>query len=204
MAEPTWLPEPDADQTLHANWLFRLRRERFRSRASGRAHDFFVMELADCVNVIAVTPDQEVVLVRQFRAGSRADSLETPGGLVEPGEDPLVAGPRELREETGYAGGPPRRIGTVWSNPSILTSRATTILVPEARRVVEPRPDESEELTIERAPVRDIPAMIGDGRISHSLVVAGLLWWLAGEGASPGATSSVSERIRNVPGRVSG
>jgi 8-oxo-dGTP pyrophosphatase MutT (NUDIX family) len=128
--------------------------------------------------VIAVTSRREVVLARQFRAGSRSDSLETPGGLVEPGEDPLVAGPRELLEETGYAGGAPRLIGTLWSNPSLLTSRATTILVPDARRVVEPQLDHSEEIAIELAPVRDLFAMIGDGRISHSLVVAGLLWWL--------------------------
>jgi 8-oxo-dGTP pyrophosphatase MutT (NUDIX family) len=120
--------------------------------------------------------------VHQFRAGSRADSLETPGGLVESGEDPLVAGPRELLEETGYAGGPPRLIGTLWSNPSLLTSRATTILVPDARRIVEPSLDHSEEIALELAPIREVPAMIRDGRINHSLVVAGLLWWLHLEG----------------------
>jgi 8-oxo-dGTP pyrophosphatase MutT (NUDIX family) len=138
-----------------------------------------VLHLADCVNVIAVTAERGIVLVRQFRAGSRADSLETPGGLVEPKEDPLVAGPRELLEETGYAGGPPHLVGTLWSNPSILTSRATTIVVPDAHRVAEPTPDERELLEIVTVPVAEILPMIRDGRIDHSLVVAGLLWWLA-------------------------
>ncbi len=97
------------------------------------------MHLADAVSVIALTPDRQVVLVRQFRAGSGRDSLETPGGLLDPGEDPLAAGARELLEETGYAGDPPELLGTVWSNPSIMTSRTTTIVVANARRVAERR-----------------------------------------------------------------
>lgn len=168
----------EADQTLEENWLFRLRRERFRSRASGRSHAFYVMHLADVVNVVALTPEQDLVLVRQFRAGSGRDSLETPGGLLEPGEDPTAAGARELLEETGYAGDPPERLGTVWSNPSIMTSRSTTILIANVRRVAEPALDHNEEVAVELVPAASIPQMIGDGRIDHSLVVAGLLWWL--------------------------
>src|SRR4051812_32206079 len=108
MSEPSWTPEGAEDRTIEENWLFRLRRERFRSRRSGLAHDYYVLHLADAVSVVARPADRRLVLVRQFRAGSRAESLETPGGLLEPGEDPLVAGARELLEETGYAGDPPR------------------------------------------------------------------------------------------------
>ncbi|AGA25222.1 NUDIX hydrolase [Singulisphaera acidiphila] len=176
------------DQTLEENWLFRMRRERFRSRTSGRVHGFYVMHLADAVNVVALTPDRQLVLVRQFRAGSARDSLETPGGLLEAGEKALEAGPRELLEETGYAGDAPLLLGTVWSNPSIMTSRSTTIVVPNVRRVAEPRLDPYEELVVELVPARAIPEMIRDGRIDHSLVVGGLLWWLWSEaGAAPGA-----------------
>src|SRR4051794_23708500 len=97
---PSWIREDADDRTLEENWLFRLRRERWRSRSSGHAHDFYVIHLANAVNVIATTPDRRVVLVRQFRAGSGRDSLETPGGLLEAGENPLDAGARELLEET--------------------------------------------------------------------------------------------------------
>src|SRR5436190_7174481 len=62
MAGATWVREPDGDQRLEENWLFRLRRERFRSRASGRTHDYYVMHLADAVNVIALTPNRRVIL----------------------------------------------------------------------------------------------------------------------------------------------
>jgi 8-oxo-dGTP pyrophosphatase MutT (NUDIX family) len=178
--EPSWSRVDDgaADTTLEQNWLFHLRRERFRSRVSGRTNDFYVMHLADAVHAIALTPDDRIVLVRQFRAGSGHDSLEPPGGLLEPGEDPREAGARELLEETGYAGDPPVLLGTLWSNPSIVTSRTTTIVIANARRVAEPALDHNEELAVELVPARDISALIRDGRIDHALCVAGLLWWL--------------------------
>ncbi len=168
-----------SDVTLEENWLFRLRRERFRSRVSGRVHDFYVMHLADAVHAIALTPDDRMVLVRQFRAASSHDSLEPPGGLLEPGEDPCEAGARELLEETGYAGDPAVFLCTLWSNPSILTSRTTTIVIRNARRVAEPTLDHNEEVAVELVPARTIPRLIQEGRIDHALCVAGLLWWLA-------------------------
>ena len=179
MNDPSWTPEPEHDATLEANWLFSLRRERFRSKATGGSHDYYVLDLADAVNVIAVTPDRDVLLVRQFRAGSKRDSLETPGGLLNAGEDPLVAGARELQEETGHAGGPLRSLGTVWSNPSLLSSRISTIIVENARPVAATAFDDHEELELVSVPESQIPAMIEDGRIDHALVVQGLLTWMA-------------------------
>lgn len=182
MGVASWEREPtQSDGTLEENWLFRLRRERYRSRLTGKGHDFYILELADAVSVVALTPDRKLVLVRQFRAGSKEDSLETPGGLLEAGEDPCVAGARELAEETGYAGDPPVLLGTVWSNPSLMTSRIATILITNARPSIQPRPDEGEEVAVELVPAADVPRMIADGRIDHALVVAGLLWWLVGE-----------------------
>src|SRR5262249_29599898 len=175
-SEPSWIPDGDGadDRTLVETWLFRLRRERFRSRISGKTHDFFVAHLADGVHIIAVTGAEQVVLVRQFRAGTRRDSLETPGGLLEPGEDPCAAGARELLAEAGYAGDPAERLGTLWPNPALLTMGITTIVIRNARRVAEPRPDASEELAVELVPVPEIPALIRAGRIDHAVVVAGL------------------------------
>jgi ADP-ribose pyrophosphatase len=179
-AEPSWIPDGGAhDQTLAETWLFRLRRERFRSVRTGKTHDFFVADLADGVHVIAVTPDDQVVLVRQFRAGSRRDSLETPGGLLEPGEDPGEAGARELLEETGYAGDPPESLGILRPNPALLTMSISTVVIRNVRKIAEPRPDASEELAVVLVPAREIPAMIRDGRIDHAVCVAGLLMWLA-------------------------
>lgn len=188
-AQPSWTRTAGGthDQMLEENWLFRLRKERFESRHTGKVHDYYVLDLADAVHVVALTPDGEVLLVRQFRAGSGRDSLEIPGGLVDLGEDPCAAGARELLEETGYAGDPPVLLGTLWSNPSLLTSRISTIVIRNARLVAEPDPDQHEELTIDRVPADEIPRMIREGQIDHALVVAGLLWWLATK--SPGLVS---------------
>jgi 8-oxo-dGTP pyrophosphatase MutT (NUDIX family) len=182
--EPSWRRDPDkeSDGTIEENWLFRLRRERYISRKSGKAHAYYVMHLADSVNVIAVTPSNEVVLVRQFRAGSSRDSLEPPGGLIEPGEDPCAAGERELMQETGYTGDPAVLIGSVWSNPSIMTARSYTILVENAVQVTEPLLDAEEEVAVELVAEEAIPRMIKDGSIDHALSVLGLLWWLCGSG----------------------
>lgn len=181
MSEPSWVPESDHAETLIENWLFQIRRERFRSRAEGKTHDFYVMRLADAVNVVAVTPRREVILVRQFRAGSALDSLETPGGLLDPGEDPLTAAARELKEETGYAGSPARLLGTVWSNPSIMTSRTSFVLIADARKVADPKLDPSEEVSVERVPADRIHELIRSGAIGHSLAVLSLFYWLEWE-----------------------
>ncbi len=174
--DPSWAAEGEPTR-LEKNWLFELRKQRYRSRLTGKGHDYFVMHLADAVNVIAVTDEQELILVRQFRAGSQADSLEPPGGLLNPGEDPLMAGARELLEETGYAGDPGVILGTSWSNPSILSSRITTILIENARLQRAPVLDESEELTLELKPASQILAAIRLGEIDHALAVGGLLLW---------------------------
>ena len=175
---PSWMADGEG-QTLEDNWLFRLRREPFRSRLTGKGHDFYVMRLTDAVNVIAVTPEDRIVLVRQFRAGCNGDSLETPGGLLDKSEDPRDAGARELLEETGYMGDPAILLGSCWSNPSILTSRISTIVIGNAHRVREPAPDEEEEIDIELLARGEILDAIRAGRIDHALAVGGLLLWLA-------------------------
>jgi 8-oxo-dGTP pyrophosphatase MutT (NUDIX family) len=178
-SKPSWISDDEGahDRMLADTWLLRLRCERFRSRASGNVHDYFVAHLPDGVHALAITAEQQVVMVRQFRAGSRRDSLEIPGGLVEPGEDPCAAGARELLEETGYAGNRAELVGTLWANPALLTMRITTIVVHNARRIAEPRPDRSEELAVELVAIGDIPMLIETGRIDHAACVAGLLWW---------------------------
>jgi len=160
----------------HDYRIFSTRIDLCRSPRTGTDHEFVVVEAPDWVNVIALTPENEVVLVRQYRFGTREVTLEIPGGALDGGEDFLEAGLRELREETGYQGDGARLLGTVAPNPAFLQNRCGTILVTGARQVDDPRPDSNEILEVELRPRAEIPGLIAGGEIDHALVVAAFHW----------------------------
>jgi ADP-ribose pyrophosphatase len=95
----------------------------FQHPRRAKPQDFFVINAPEWVNVVALTPDHRLVLVRQFRYGSNEFSLEIPGGIIDEGEDPVAAGVRELREETGYVGRAARLLGSVHPNPAMQNNR---------------------------------------------------------------------------------
>jgi len=162
-------------EPLHDTRIFRLCADHYRHRG-GPERAYYVLETGDWVNVVALTPADEVVLVRQFRHGSREVSLEIPGGMVDPEDSgPAQAAARELLEETGYAGGAPERILRVSSNPAILTNHTWTYRVRDARPVQAPNPDEHEDLELVLEPLTRIEELIAEGVIHHSLSVAALL-----------------------------
>jgi ADP-ribose pyrophosphatase len=152
--------------------VFRVRQDVTRSARTGRPHDFYVLECSDWANVVALTPENDVVLVRQFRAGTRSITLEIPGGSVEKGESAAAAVRRELREETGYAARSWKRIGVVRPNPAIQGNRCSTYLAKGCHAVGDLIPDDGEDLAVELVPLRRIPDLIRRGRITHSLVIA--------------------------------
>ena len=147
-----------------------------RSPRTGHAGTYQVLRIADWANVVALTPEDEVVLIAQYRHGTDSVTLEIPGGVLEPGEAPADGVARELREETGFTGDPPVLIGTVHPNPAIQDNACTTWLVTGARRTAEPEPDEGEDIDVVLVPRREIPALLRAGRITHSLVVAAFHW----------------------------
>ena len=82
--------------------IFRLRHDRYRFEPNGVERDFVVMDTPSWVNVVPVTAEGRVVLIRQYRHGIRDVTIEMPGGMIDPGESPEAAARRELQEETGY------------------------------------------------------------------------------------------------------
>jgi 8-oxo-dGTP pyrophosphatase MutT (NUDIX family) len=152
-----------------------LRSVQFRHPRREVERDFVVIAASDWCNVIALTPDGQLVLVRQFRYGINDFSLEIPGGLIDPGEDPVVAGLRELREETGFTGTEARLLASVHPNPAIQNNRCHLILVENATASAAQEWDHDEEIEVVTAPVDDVFAWARAGKITHSLVVAGLM-----------------------------
>ena len=155
--------------------IFKIRSDTRINPRTGKPHDFFILDSVHWVNVIAVTPDQQLVMVEQFRHGSSTVELEIPGGMMDPHEtDPVATAVRELREETGYAGENARVLGRVHSNPAILSNVTYTVLIENCRRQHGVEFDHGEDLETRLMPVADIPKLVADEKISHSLVVVAL------------------------------
>src|SRR5258708_6848205 len=109
--------------------IFTIRSDRKISPRTNCEHDFFVIDCVNWVNVIALTPERQLVMVEQYRHGSNTIELEIPGGMMDASDQsPEVCAARELREETGYEGGNPRRIGRILPNPAIMNNECFTVL----------------------------------------------------------------------------
>ena len=152
--------------------IFRVRQDGCVSPRTQRRHDFWVLETADWVNIMALTPDDQVVLIRQYRFGSQRVTLEIAGGVVDPDEDPLVAGVRELREETGYQAETAVLLGFVEPNPGIQNNRCYTVLALGCRPLFGQQLDEREDIGVELRPLSAIPQLLAGGEITHALVWA--------------------------------
>jgi ADP-ribose diphosphatase len=128
---------------------------------AGRPHPRVIISAPDWVHVLALTSEGQAVLVRQFRAGIHADTLEFPGGMVDQGETPAEAAARELAEETGFV-------------PALQENRLHTFLAQGCRRTSAPRLDAGEDARVELVPAASLRARVAAGEITHGLVLASL------------------------------
>jgi len=155
--------------------VFSLRSDLKVSPRTGREHEFYVLDCLDWVNVVALTADNHLVMIEQFRHGTETVELEIPGGIMDAGEgSPLATGLRELREETGFEGENGFILGQIFPNPAIMSNTCHTVLVENCRQMHAVEWDSGEDIITRLVPVADIPGLIRSGRIQHSLVVVAL------------------------------
>ena len=133
----------------------------------------FVLDQPDWVNVIPLTAENQVVMIEQWRHGTRSVQLETPGGLMEQGERPLECAHRELLEETGYKAGELTLLGTVHPNPALQSNRQHYVLAKGCHRVAELKLDQAEDIVVRLVPLAEIPTLVRTGQITHGIVIAG-------------------------------
>ncbi len=155
--------------------IFTVRADHKISPRTQVGHDFYVLDCPNWVNVIAVTPDQQLVMVEQYRHGSNTVELEIPGGMIDRKDaSPVAAGTRELREETGYEGNHARVLGEIFPNPAIMSNVCYTVLVENCRCLHPVEFDSGEDLLTRLVPVTDLPKLMAENKIGHSLVAVAL------------------------------
>lgn len=134
-----------------------------------RRTDAFCLSMPDWATVAAFTPDGDALLVRQHRHGVDALVLETAGGLVDPGETPIDAAARELREETGYQATRLESLGWVHPNPALQGNRLHLLVAPDVVQVGERELDEHEDTEPVLLPRAELWRMLRSGEIRHAL-----------------------------------
>lgn len=154
--------------------IMRVGEDVFADPRDGEERRRVIIEADDWANVLPLTRSGDVVLVKQFRFGSNAVSLELPGGVVDHGEDPATTVARELEEETGYRAGRVLPLGVYSPNPAHFTNKVHAFVALDCDAVHDGTPDHGEDLSVELVPRATVPALVRDGRITHALILATL------------------------------
>jgi 8-oxo-dGTP pyrophosphatase MutT (NUDIX family) len=157
---------------LHHCTVFDVDLTSFEPPGGGPAQPFYRIVAPDWITVVPLTNDGEVLLLRQYRFGIEGFTLEVPGGMCDPGESPLEAARRELREETGCTARELIELGWVHPNPALQANRCYSYLARGLSRVGPPEPDAHEAFEQISLPLAEVRERVLRGEISHALVVS--------------------------------
>ena len=154
--------------------ILRVRFDDLENPRTGAKLRRIVLENPAWVNIVALTPDSRVVVIRQFRFGTSAVATEIPGGMVDPGESSEHAAKRELREETGFESSKWTYLGCVEPNPALQDNLCHHWLAEDVVMSAEPELDPGEDIEVTTYSLKQIGQAIEDASMRHVLVLSAL------------------------------
>ena len=154
--------------------LFQKRIDRVRNPRNDKIFERLVLESADWVNVVALDAQRRSVMIRQYRFGVGYTTLETPGGMVDPGEYSKAAAARELLEETGYESDKWTYLGAVEPNPAFHNHLCHHWLAEEVERTREQGVGAGEMIAVELMTQQAVRDAVVSGELKHALALSAL------------------------------
>ncbi len=153
--------------------VFKIVGETFK-HPDGRQGEFYINKSSDwvqCVALVEDTSQTKVILVNQFRFGSRKTSWEFPGGIIDNNETPIQAAKRELLEETGYKGTRARLLASYSPNPAIQNNLAHVVLIENCKKIADVNWDANEEIQFKLVDLQKLDSLIASKKIYHCIAI---------------------------------
>ena len=145
-------------------------------------HRYYVLKSRDWCNILPITEEGKIVLIRQFRAGTANTPYEFPGGVIETSDENLKhAALRELLEETGYAPGDAsaiQHLGSANPNPALQDNVVHSFMVSGVRKVKAQELDPGEDVVVEEKSVAEFFQLLNEGKFNHALMLTSLFFLL--------------------------
>lgn len=155
---------------------FKARKEAYKLESGKVVDPYFLVDLPTCVNIVGVTEDNKILMVRQYRHPIGAYSMEIPGGFIDANEEPETAAKREAVEETGYEFSSIKYLGKTAPNPGVLTNFVHMFLATGGKKLKEQALDANEEIEIFKFSFDEVRSMLLKGEIVQSLHALSLFY----------------------------
>ena len=163
-------------EVIHDAGFMRLERDRVLT-PSGNEAERHVVRHVGAVAVAAITPDERIVLVHQYRYAPGIHTIEIPAGkLDKSGEEALKCAQRELREETGYVSDDWSKMFETLSSTGFTDELLRVFLALDARRVGDPEPESDEHVKPLPMKLSEAYRLVGEGKVTECRTQLSLLW----------------------------